>query len=88
MKIREIAEVIESFAPLSLQAEYDNSGLVVGRMEDDVHSALLAVDVTEEVIAEAVECGCDIIITHFSQNLVIIFNFINAKSRTTGQHHH
>lgn len=64
MKIREIAEVIESFAPLSLQAEYDNSGLVVGRMEDDVHSALLAVDVTEEVIAEAVECGCDIIITH------------------------
>ena len=49
---------------MSLQAEYDNSGLVVGRMDDQVHSALLAVDVTEEVIDEAIAEGCDIIITH------------------------
>ena len=49
---------------MSLQAEYDNSGLVVGRMDDEVHSALLAVDVTEEVIEEAIANGCDIIITH------------------------
>ena len=47
-----------------MQAEYDNSGLVVGRMDDEVCSALLAVDVTEEVIDEAIEHGCDIIITH------------------------
>ena len=64
MKIRDIAAVIEEFAPLSLQAEYDNSGLIVGRMDDEVHSALLAVDVTEEVIDEAITEGCDIIITH------------------------
>ena len=64
MKVRDIAQAIEEFAPLSLQAEYDNSGLVVGRMDDEVHSALLAVDVTEEVIDEAIEYGCDIIITH------------------------
>ena len=64
MKIRDIATIIEEFAPLSLQAEYDNSGLVVGRMDDEVHSALLAVDVTEEVIDEAILEGCDIIITH------------------------
>ena len=64
MKIREIAEVIESFAPLSLQESYDNSGLIVGRLDDEVHSALLAVDVTEEVLDEAEREGCDIIITH------------------------
>lgn len=64
MKICDIAQIIEEFAPLSLQAEYDNSGLVVGRMDDEVRSALLAVDVTEEVIDEAIEHGCDIIITH------------------------
>ena len=63
MKICDIAQIIEEFAPLSLQAEYDNSGLVVGRMDDEVCSALLAVDVTEEVIDEAIEHGCDIIIT-------------------------
>ena len=64
MKIRDIVAVIEEFAPLSLQAEYDNSGLIVGRLDDDVNSVLLAVDVTEEVIAEAEREGCDLIITH------------------------
>ena len=64
MKIREIATAIEEFAPLKLQADYDNSGLIVGRLDDEVHKALLAVDVTEEVIDEAEREGCDIIITH------------------------
>ena len=53
MKIRDLASAIESFAPLSLQESYDNSGLIVGRMDDDVTRALLAVDVTEEVLDEA-----------------------------------
>ena len=64
MKVRDIAAVIEAFAPLSLQESYDNAGLIVGRMDDEVQKALLAVDVTEEVIAEAVAEGCDMIITH------------------------
>jgi dinuclear metal center YbgI/SA1388 family protein len=64
MKIREVVAVIEEFAPLSLQASYDNSGLIVGRLDDEVHKALLAVDVTEEVMDEAEREGCDIIITH------------------------
>ena len=64
MKVREITSVIEAFAPLSLQESYDNSGLIVGRYDDEVSKILLAVDVTEEVIDEAVEQGCDMIITH------------------------
>ena len=64
MKVREIAAAIEEFAPLGLQESYDNAGLIVGRPDDEVSKALLAVDVTEEVIAEAVEQGCDMIITH------------------------
>ena len=64
MKVRDITSLIEEFAPLSLQESYDNSGLIVGRPDDEVHCALLAVDVTEEVIAEAVREGCDMIITH------------------------
>ena len=54
MKVRDITAVIEAFAPLSLQESYDNAGLIVGRADDEVHKALLAVDVTEEVLAEAV----------------------------------
>ena len=64
MKVRDITDVIESFAPLYLQESYDNSGLVVGRLDDEVHGVLLAVDVTEEVLDEAEREGCDMIITH------------------------
>ena len=81
MKVRDIAAAIESFAPLALQESYDNAGLIVGRMDDDVHKALLAVDVTEEVIAEAVVEGCDMIITHHP----IIFHAMkrfNSASQT------
>ena len=61
MKIKEITDVIERFAPLALQESYDNAGLIVGRPDDEVHAALLAVDVTEEVLDEAEREGCDLI---------------------------
>ena len=64
MKIKEITDLIEQFAPLSLQESYDNSGLIVGRPDDEVQKALLAVDVTDEVMDEAEREGCDIVITH------------------------
>ena len=65
MKIRDIIAPIEEFAPLSLQESYDNAGLIVGRLDDELQGGvLLAVDVTEEVISEAIEKGCGLIITH------------------------
>ena len=64
MNVRDITNIIEQFAPLSLQESYDNSGLIVGRGSDEVHKALLAVDVTDEVLDEAEREGCDMIITH------------------------
>lgn len=64
MLIREITDVIERFAPLGWQAPYDNAGLIVGRPDDEVHRALLAVDVTEEVLDEAEAEACDLVITH------------------------
>ena len=64
MKIRDIVSIIEEFAPLTLQESYDNSGLIVGRLDDEVKGVLLAVDVTEEVLDEAEREGCDLVITH------------------------
>ena len=64
MKIHEITDVIEAFAPLAWQEDYDNAGLIVGRPDDEVHAALLAVDVTDAVLDEAEAMGCDLIITH------------------------
>lgn len=65
MKIREITDAIEQFAPLALQESYDNAGLVVGRADDELRGGvLIAVDVTREVIEEAVSLGCGLVVTH------------------------
>ena len=53
MKVRELASVIESFAPLSIQEEWDNSGLCIGSPEQDVHGVMLGFDCTPELIARA-----------------------------------
>jgi dinuclear metal center YbgI/SA1388 family protein len=64
MKIRDIIAPLESFAPLALQEDYDNSGLVVGRADDDVTSALVCVDVTADVMDEAERLGARLIVSH------------------------
>jgi dinuclear metal center YbgI/SA1388 family protein len=64
MKVKDVIAVIEDFAPLSIQESWDNSGLCVGSPEAEVSSVLLALDCTESLVDEAVECGADMIITH------------------------
>ncbi|MCK4661270.1 MAG: Nif3-like dinuclear metal center hexameric protein [Bacteroidales bacterium] len=64
MKIKDIVNFLEDIAPLSLQEEYDNSGLITGNNENNVNAVLLAIDVTEEVIDEAISIGADMIISH------------------------
>ena len=64
MKVKEIISVIESFAPLSIQESWDNSGLCVGSPEDEVTSVLVGLDCTTQLVDEAVACGADMIITH------------------------
>ena len=64
MKVKDIIEVIEEFAPLGLQEKWDNSGLCIGSPEDEVSSVLLGLDCTPELVDEAVACGADMIVTH------------------------
>lgn len=64
MRIKEIIQVIEQLAPLPLQEEYDNSGLQCGDPNRETTGVLLAIDVTEDVVEEAIALGCNLIITH------------------------
>ncbi len=64
MELREITRFLETTAPLSLQESYDNSGLSVGRADKQVKGILICLDVTEEVIDEAIEKNADLIISH------------------------
>lgn len=62
--IKKVIEVLEKKAPLSLQESYDNAGLSVGDMETEVKGVLVSLDCTEEVIDEAIDLNCNLIITH------------------------
>ena len=64
MKIREITDALERFAPLPLQDDFDNSGLQAGTTESEASGALLCLDVTLDVVAEAARKGCNLIISH------------------------
>ena len=64
MTVRDIVEAIEQFAPLSIQEGWDNSGLCIGAPGDEVHGVLVGFDCTPELIDEAVEKGCDMVVTH------------------------
>ena len=64
MNIREIIDALERFAPLPLQDDYDNSGLQVGTTETEVSGVLLCLDVTRQVVDEAIRNGCNMIVSH------------------------
>lgn len=64
MKIIEVLDALEHFAPLPLQEDYDNAGLQVGLTEGEVSGALLCLDVTEAIVDEAVGKGCNLIVSH------------------------
>ena len=67
MKLSYITAALEEYAPLSLQESWDNSGLQVGLPAEaggEVTGALLCVDVTEDIIAEAVRRGRNLVLSH------------------------
>ncbi len=64
VKIKEVLCALERFAPLPLQEDFDNAGLQVGLTEAEVSGALLCLDVTEAVVDEALEQGCNLIVAH------------------------
>lgn len=64
IKIKDVISQLEKWAPPALQESYDNSGLIVGDRNVVVDKALLCLDSTEEIVDEAIEKGCNLIIAH------------------------
>ncbi len=64
VRIKDIANALEMFAPLPLQDGFDNAGLQIGLTEAEVAGVLLCLDVTEAVVDEAVALGCNLIVSH------------------------
>lgn len=64
MKIKEILYAIEQLAPIPLQENYDNCGIQIGDSSQEAKAVLLCIDVTEDVVDEAVRMGCNLIVSH------------------------
>jgi len=64
VKIRQVLDALEQFAPLPLQESWDNAGLQLGLTEADVSGALLCLDVNEKIVDEAIRKGCNLIVSH------------------------
>lgn len=64
MKIGEITNFLETVAPLAMQESYDNAGLIVGDRQTEATGALISLDVTEDVVDEAISLGYNLIIAH------------------------
>ena len=79
--MKEIAQAIERQAPLQLQESWDNCGLQVGSMSSSVQRVLTALDVTSEVVSEAIERQVDAIVTHHP----VIFKGLKSINTDTMQ---
>ncbi|MEM9052686.1 MAG: Nif3-like dinuclear metal center hexameric protein [Bacteroidota bacterium] len=63
-QIKEICSYLEEWAPTAYAESYDNVGLLVGDKEEQVSGVLVSLDCIEDVVDEAIEKGCNLIVSH------------------------
>ena len=64
MKVGDITAALEAFAPAPHPGELGQQRALIGSPEDEVQGVLVGFDCTPELIDEAVEKGCDMVVTH------------------------
>ncbi len=64
MNVQSICEIIEEFAPLALQESYDNAGLLIGDPQMEVNGILICIDITHDILEEAIQKKCNFILSH------------------------
>ena len=64
MTVKDILNCITEVAPLQWQESYDNAGLQVGDLSVEAHKALICLDITEEIVDEAIAKDCNVIVSH------------------------
>ena len=62
--VRDIEKTLFDWAPQELAMSWDNVGHLVGEPDAEAKKVLVALDITEDVVREAVDCGADVIVAH------------------------
>jgi len=72
MQLKQITQYLESIAPLAFQESYDNAGLIIGHPDGEISGILITLDITEEILDEAIRKNLNLIVCHHP----IVFNGI------------
>lgn len=64
MELQKLIDYLENIVPKSMQESYDNCGLIVGNVKQEISGVLIALDCLESVIDEAIEKKCNVVLTH------------------------
>ena len=81
MKLKDIKSFLEGMAPLTVQENWDNSGLQIGCSDKEIRKVLVCLDLTEAVLDEAESIGADLVISHHP----LIFKGLKSISGSTYQ---
>lgn len=79
-KVKDILKVLEGFAPPHLKMDFDNVGLLVGYSEKEVDRVIVSLDITDEVISEAITEKAQLLVSHHP--LFFSLNSVNDLDRT------
>lgn len=63
-KVVDIFELLDGKAPCALKLDFDNVGHLVGHADAPVTRVMTALDITDDVIDEAIACGAELIVSH------------------------
>ena len=80
MKINKVLDVLESWMPKEISEDFDNVGLLIGDASKDLKNILVTLDSTVDVIGEAIEKDCNLIISYHP----IIFEGIKRINEEKG----
>ncbi len=81
IEVRHISTFLHQWAPPSTKLDYDNVGLLVGDPNQEISSILTCLDITLEVVEEAISNGCELIVAHHP----LIFKSIDRINPTNEQ---
>jgi len=81
VQVRHISTFLHKWAPPSTKLDYDNVGLLVGDPNQEISRILTCLDVTLDIVDEAIQNECDLIVAHHP----LIFKSINRINPTNEQ---
>lgn len=64
VRVKDVFDFLQTKAPFELQMGFDNAGFLVGHRDGEVNRIMVALDITEAVVEEAKEKGCQLIVAH------------------------